>query len=310
VHPSEILPVPDYAALVPAHFLHPPAVRVLPGARSHLGVPYATPPGWRALRLDLHLPEGPGPHPVVVYAHGGSWLGGMPGHGPWHGLPARGTAVASVGYRLAGEVPFPEPVEDLRAAIRWVRSHADRYDLDPHRVAGWGSSAGAYLMTMAALSGERPLGRPIGDGVGAAGVDAVVDHYGPADLGRLLDDAHEPTSEGQAGTAAVLRTFLGRDPDGSDNPDDPANPLRLAGPGAPPFLIVHGDADHRVGLAQSRWLHAGLRAAGVPAELVVLPGADHADPAFFDPVEVERVLAFLTAVWDRAAVPVPSRSSP
>ena len=306
VHPSEILPVPDYAALVPAPFLDPPEVRVLPGARSRLGIPYAVPPGWRALRLDLHLPDGPGPHPVVVYAHGGSWLGGMPGHGPWHTLPARGIAVASVGYRLAGEVPFPEPVEDVRAAVRWTRAHGVRYGLDPDRVAGWGSSAGAYLMTMAALSGERPLGRPVGDGRGAAGLTAVVDHYGPADLGRLLDDAHGPTPEGQAATAAVVARFLGREPDGAD---DPANPLRLAGPSSPPFLIVHGDADHRVGLAQSRWLHAGLRAAGVEAELAVLPGADHADPAFFAAPETDRVVGFLSAVWDRVAVPVPTGST-
>jgi acetyl esterase/lipase len=96
----------------------PPAMRVLPATRSHLGIPFATVPRWRPVRLDLHVPDAQGPHPVVVYAHSGSWTGGIPDHGPWHTLPRRGIAVA---YRLAHEVRFPEPVEDLRANRAGVR---------------------------------------------------------------------------------------------------------------------------------------------------------------------------------------------
>jgi hypothetical protein len=122
-HPSELLPPQDYAAMAPRALTEPHAVAALPGALSHLDVAYATMIGRRPLRLDLHVSAGsPGPHPVVVYAHGGSFVGGIPALGPWTSLPAQGIAVASVAYRLAGEVPFPEPVEDIRAAIRWVRA--------------------------------------------------------------------------------------------------------------------------------------------------------------------------------------------
>jgi acetyl esterase/lipase len=125
--------------MAPRALTEPHAVAALPGARSHLDVAYATMIGQRPLRLDLHVPAGsPGPHPVVVYAHGGSFAGGIPALGPWTSLPAQGIAVASVVYRLAGEVPFPEPVEDLRAAIRWVCAAAPRFGLDPR-----GSPAGA-----------------------------------------------------------------------------------------------------------------------------------------------------------------------
>ncbi len=96
----------------------PPAVRVLPATRSHPGIPFATIPGRRPARIDLHVPEWGGPHPVVVYAHGGSWTGGRPDDGPWHTLPREGIAVASVAYRLGHEVTFPEPVELVRGAHR------------------------------------------------------------------------------------------------------------------------------------------------------------------------------------------------
>jgi acetyl esterase/lipase len=285
----------DYASLAPAALSEPHPVRVLPGARSFLHLPYATVLGWRPLRLDLHLPaDGPGPHPVVVYAHGGSFLGGIPAMGPWHSLPGRGIAVASVAYRLAGEARFPDPVEDIRAAVRWVRASAARFELDPGLVAGWGSSAGAYLVTMAALAGDRPLGREVGEHLDLPStVSAVVDHYGVADFARLGADAHENTPEQLRGLRRVSEQFLG------GGTGEGADPLALAGPGSPPFLIMHGDDDHRVGLAQSRRLHAGLTAAGVRSELVVVPGADHAGPEFSSPELVGRAVSFLAEAWGR-----------
>src|SRR6201999_141620 len=82
-HPSELLPPQDYAAMAPRALTEPHAVAALPGALSHLNLAYATMIGWRPLRLDLHVPAGsPGPHPVVVYAHGGSFVGGIPALGP------------------------------------------------------------------------------------------------------------------------------------------------------------------------------------------------------------------------------------
>jgi acetyl esterase/lipase len=301
-HPSELVAPIDYTTLAPAALTAPHAVAALPGARSHLGIAYATAIGWRPLRLDLHVPDrGSGPFPVVVYAHGGSFVGGIPAMGPWHTLPAHGIAVASVGYRLAGEVHFPDPVEDVRAAIRWVRAHATAFGLDAARVAGWGSSAGAYLMTMAGLAGDEPLGRAVGDDLDQpSALTAVVDHYGGSDLSRVREDALPGSTEEQlTGIENVVRRFLGFDPHREPARAAAADPTALASRrrGGPPFLIMHGDADRRVGPGQSRRLHDALTAAGVRSELVVVAGADHAAPEFAAPDAVRRVLGFLQDTW-------------
>ena len=159
-HITDLVTHVDYRQFAPPALVEPRACEVLPGAVSYLDLPFASDAGWRPLRLDLHVPKRTEAAPVVVYAHAGSFLAGIKEMGPWHSLPGQGIAVASVEYRLSGEVQFPEPIEDVRAAIRWVRAHSDRFNLDASRVAGWGSSAGAYLMLMAALDGPSPGGRP------------------------------------------------------------------------------------------------------------------------------------------------------
>lgn len=300
-HPSELVAPMDYEAMAPRSLTQPHPVNALPGAVSYLNIAYATVIGWRPLLLDLHLPAaGPGPYPVVVYAHGGGWPGGIKAMGPWHSLPARGIAVASVAYRLSGEARFPDPVEDLRAAIRWVRAHAQQYLLDADRVAGWGSSAGAFLMALAGVLGDEPLGRPVGTHEEvSAGLSAVVDHYGVADPSRLREDAYDNSEQEMDAFDGVVRQFLGFDPRDPGSAEPSLDPLAVAarrGAG-PPFLIMHGDRDRRVGLGQSRRLHDGLTALGISSQLTVIPGADHGAPQFFAPDTVETVTAFLHRTW-------------
>ena len=285
---------PDYAALIPDGFTCPPAVRVLPHTLSHLGVVFDSPPGYRPLRLDVHLPDsGPGPHPVVLYAHGGSLVGGVPGYGPWHTLPTQGVAVVSVGYRLAAEATFPHPVDDLLRALDWIGDHAAAYQLDTDRIAGWGSSAGGYLMTMAAArdTGQR--------------LSAVVNHYGPGPLASFAATLRGPGDHRPvlpAPERAMLRYFLGFDPVDEPERAAQADPVAHVVAGRmPPVLLVHGDQDARVDLASSRLLCRGLQDAGVHAELRVLPGQGHAAPAFFAADEVDRVVRFIRGTWRNSA---------
>lgn len=294
-HPDDLMPHLDYPTLVPGSLLEPPPVEVLPGAVSHLQVRYADVLGWRPLRLDLHVPATPveGICPVVVYVHGGSFLGGLPTMGPWTTLPRRGISVASVSYRLSGEVAFPEPVEDVRAALHWLGEHAAAYGLDAGKVALWGSSAGAYLAALVAVSGSRPLGRPVGSVDGDVPVSAVITHYAVTAPDLLREDAFRNSDEEIAALEDVMRNFF----DGTSSvPTAVAD--HLSGQShVPPFLLMHGDADRRVGLGQSRRLHAALQAHGVPSELVVIPGADHGSPAFEAVETVDRVHDFLRRVW-------------
>jgi acetyl esterase/lipase len=218
--------------------------------------------------------------------------------GPWAFLLAAGYAVASVDYRLSGEAQFPGPVHDVAAAVRWVRAHAGPYGLDGGRVIGFGSSAGAYLVNAVALAGDSDPGLtgrlgPTPDL--SCALAAVIDHYAPADFLTFDEDAREDSMEPANAPGTSAARFLGFVP--ADRPADAerANLCRYASAASPPFLIGHGDADRRVGIGQSRRLHAALTRAGARAELVVIPGADHGSPEFDQQLLHDQTLAFLAS---------------
>jgi acetyl esterase/lipase len=291
----------DHALYVPGPMLDPPPVAVLPGARSHLQVPYAEIHGWRALRLDVHLPDsaGPGPWPVAVYVHGGSFLTGLPGMGPWAALPGRGIAVVSVTYRFSGETTFPAPVEDVRAAVDWVRARADRYGLDPTRIALWGGSAGGYLAALVAVTPDRPIARtPRLLGVESpapgerASPAAVVTQYALTDPALLRADALPGTETAADQLIRAVSPFFGDGP----TPRAVLDHLRNAH-GVPPFLVMHGGADQRVGVGQGRRLHEGLVRAGVPSTFRVLPDADHGTAEWSHSDVVDLVVDHLATSW-------------
>jgi hypothetical protein len=135
----------------------PPARTESTGVRTRLDVPYAT-AGGDTLRLDLALPAGAGPHPVVVLLHGGGWEGGHRSamHDEMRLLAARGYAAATVSYRLtqAPRDVFPAAVRDVRCAVRWLRASAPALGLDGERIGALGFSAGAYLASMLGVAAD------------------------------------------------------------------------------------------------------------------------------------------------------------
>ena len=264
------------------------ALHIFDGVVSHLELAYATPPGFRPLVLELHVPQ---PRdgvavPVVVYTHGGGFFGGTRAMGPWAFLLAAGYAVASVDYRLNGEARFPGPVHDLAAAVRWIRARAGDYGLDPDRVAGFGSSAGAYLVNAVALAGDDhpDLTGSLGPTPGlSCRLAAVIDHHGPADFLTFDDDAGEDIMEPANAPGTSAARVLGFVPADRPAAAERANLCRYATAASPPFLIAHGDADRRVGIGQSRRLHAALTSAEARAELIVVPDGDHGSAEFDQP---------------------------
>ncbi|GAA1002496.1 alpha/beta hydrolase [Acrocarpospora pleiomorpha] len=298
--PIEVIPY----TVVDQRLLEPVAVSVLDGATSYLNVAIGSHVGWRPLRVDLHVPAThPAPFPVVVYAHGGAFVAGVKEMGPWAGLPSRGIAVVSVEYRLAGEARYPEPVEDIVTAIRWVRSSADQFGLDPGRVAGWGSSAGGYLMGRAALSGGNTGGGPVAELADhSAELDAVVLHYAPVDLGAVLDvAAADPSLRDRL--AVTIDLVYGRTLDDADLPEVLEHGSVVAAARRaerlPAFLLAHGSADRTVPLAQSRMLRDAIAERGGSCELVVVDGQEHASPVFAEPEIVDPTIEFLFAAWAR-----------
>jgi acetyl esterase/lipase len=283
---------PEFDTLAP--------VEVFPGVASHLDRAYATVLGHRPLTLDLHIPHRPAttPIPVVVYAHPGGFFAGIKQMGPWRFLLEAGVAVASVQYRLSAEAVFPAAIHDVAAAVRWVRANADRYGLDADRIVGFGSSAGAYLISAVALAGD---GSELVGSVGphpetSCGLAAVVEHYGPTDMLKYDEDAPADVIEMMEGPDSTLARFFGFALASRPDTVERGNLCRLAHPGAPPFLIAHGDHDRRVGIEQARRLHRALTAAGVQADLVEIADGDHGSPQFNAPPMHRRTLAFLESV--------------
>ena len=146
--------------------------------------------GNKSLKLDLYVPDGAGPFPVIVWVHGGGWTSGdkaLSASGPQVRQTARGYAVASINYRFSQEAKFPAQIEDCKAAVRWLRAHAAEHNLDPARIAVWGDSAGGHLASlMGASGGASDLEGDEGNLDYSSRVEAVVDWFGPSTCSKCL----------------------------------------------------------------------------------------------------------------------------
>lgn len=245
-----------------------------------------------ALDLDLYLPAKPAaqPLPVLVWVHGGGWNSGSRHNCPYLWLAGEGFAVATIDVRLLHAAQWPAQIDDPRAAIRWLRENAAAHGLDPQRIAIAGGSSGGHV---AAVVGTTPP--PLEERTSSR-VQAVIDLYGPADLLTM-----PPNVPGPGKTEAALARANGARLLGGIVRDRPekakeASALYQVSHDDPPFLILHGDKDPQVPLEQSRRLHAKLKEAGVPSELIVLPGAGHGGKAFDAPEIRAKVLAFMRAM--------------
>ncbi len=256
-----------------------------------------------AQKLDLFLPEhGAGPFPVVLHIHGGafaigdkrdihvlSYLKGL----------ARGYAVASINYRLSGEAVFPAGLQDIKAAIRWLRANAGRHHLDPRRFAACGGSAGGNYAAMVGLTPERTeFDDPaLGNLQFPCDVQAAVDMFGPIDFLKMDEQLAEsglgPGDHSQAHSPESR--YLGAKI--TDVPDRVrlANPMTYIHKDMPPILIQHGRKDHLVPFQQSVIFAEAIRQFVGPerVEFEILENADHADPLFETDENTSRMFTFL-----------------
>lgn len=231
----------------------------------------------RDLMLDLYVPaDTAGPCPVVVWIHGGAFTRGdrkkMPEQ--YGALISRGIAVASIEYRLSHEATFPAQLLDVRAAIRYLRSHAASLGIAPDALGLWGASAGGHLAALAGLLGIREQLPGEGDVHGDVSVRAVSEAYGPTDMTTSAPRPKLATPPGLSGPSWSDR-FLGGAPDELPELARTASPLHHVHPDAPPFPICHGTADDLVSWRHSWNLHTELVAAGVESELYLLDDYRH-----------------------------------
>jgi acetyl esterase/lipase len=258
------LVAPTSAATRPPHFLR------------DLAYAPAQPAGTRGHLLDLYLPAQPAttPRPVLIVMGGSGWFaddgkGYAPALAPY--FTAHDFVVAGVSTRSSYQVKFPGQVDDVRAAVRWLRGNAGRFGFDPRRIAVLGDSSGGWTALMAGFTG--------------AGVQAVVDLYAPVDFPRMdahmlpgacdsfnrvfhLDACHASAASPESALLGCpILTCLDR--------AALANPISHVTSSAPPVLIIHGTQDGLVPLEQSDLLFDALAAASVPATYYTVPGAGH-----------------------------------
>lgn len=244
----------------------------------------------RAMLLDLYLPESTGkPLPLIIWIHGGAWMAGSKNDSsPALRFTTEGYAVAHVGYRLSQEAKFPAQIYDCKAAVRWLRGNAAKYDLDAKRFVAWGASAGGHLVALLGTSGGvADLEGNVNESKESSRVQAVVDWFGPTDFLHI----GEPESDLRHNAPDSPESRLIGGPL-LENKDKGANasPITYVSKDAPAFLIMHGDRDRTVPFNQSELLYAALKKAGVDATLVPLKGAGH---GFGGPEAINPVRDFL-----------------
>jgi acetyl esterase/lipase len=246
--------------------------------------------GGVARLADVFLPSSHHtPVPVVIWLHGGGWRFGDRRLAPDLASFSRhsGLAVVSIDYRLSDEARFPAPVEDVKTAVRWVRSVASRFGFDERNIGLWGSSAGAHLAACAALSSENEFLSDEHPGYSSA-VRAVLDGYGPTNLGRIDEHRSSVRPAGNDAESILVGGVLpAGDPGsfesrliGAPLSDAPqlvqlADPVHYVHSASPPFLILHGLADTLIPAEQSRYLFYALQDAACDATLVLFQNLRH-----------------------------------
>jgi acetyl esterase/lipase len=281
------------ALCAPAAQAQPKRAKLPPGTAEHRDLRYG--PHKERNVLDLFVPKADKPLPLVIWVHGGAWLAGSKNGGnPAMPLLDKGYAVASINYRSSQQAIFPAQIEDCKAAVRFLRANAKKYNLNPDAFGVWGASAGGHLVALLGTSGDvKELEGKVGDHTDVSSrVQCVVDFFGPTDLTKMGE---------QAGPKSAL------DHDAADSPESKlvggpiqtkkelaakANPITFVTKDDPPVLMLHGDKDPLVPLAQSELLLDSLKKAGVEAELVVVKGNGHGGPGFASVENQEKIAKF------------------
>ncbi len=222
------------------------------------------------LSMELVAPgEAPdGPLPVIAYIHGGGWNHGSKDvHGKrLAGIARRGYIAASLMYRLTPQHAYPAQIEDILAAIRFLKANAATYHIAPDRINLWGSSAGGHLASLAGTAANDVHYNKHGIREDQTeSVFSVVDFSGP-NCGFLSSFAARSSS---------MRAFLGGFP--SDKPDvaTEAMPITHVDADDPPFFVAHGTDDRTVPIQLSRQFVEALLKAGGQVTYHEFEGAGH-----------------------------------
>ncbi len=266
-------------------------------ATTFTNVAYATTSS--AQQMDIYLPAGSGPFPVVVVIHGGAFMmGSKSGEAAnCNALTAQGYAAVSIDYRLSGEAKYPAQIEDCKAAVRFLKANATKYKLNPEKMGSWGASAGGNLASLlGTTSGVAELeGASLGNATYSSKVIASVDWFGPinfltmdaeaAALGFTITTNSSTSPESKLMGAAVqtIPAQVAK-----------ANPTTYITSDDAAFFIQVGSLDRNIPYTQSQNFYNALKttlgANKVSFELI--DGAGHGGSQFSSTTNLAKVIAF------------------
>lgn len=250
--------------------------------------------GETSLKLDLHRPQGENP-PLIVYVHGGGWRAGSKEDVPIADLYEKGFAIASVDYRLSTQAVFPAQVQDIKAAIRFLRAKAGLFHINASKIAIIGSSAGGHLAALVGVSnGNQEIEGKVGGHLDqSSDLQVIVSYYGASNLESILSQS---TQKGRDFRIPALKLLLGDTPDKKPELAKLASPVTHLDKNDPPLLLIHGDSDPQMPPQQSQELAKAYQALGLPVTLIMLPGSLHGGSEFYDEERTDLVAKFLDKV--------------
>lgn len=228
------------------------------------------------LQMDLLIPQVSTPLPAVIFVPGGGFVSANRARMPQlrMNLAENNFVVASMTYRTAPNATFPQPIEDVKAAIRFLKASAQKFNVDADKIFVIGDSAGGYLTAFAAVThGDNIFN--VGDNLHvSSAIAAAVDLYGVTSI-KPFD-------------SPIKKLFL------NETSPDVANPVNYVNKNSAPMLLMHGRADSVVSPAQTDLLFQALKAQGVEAERYIIPNANHADDYWQQQEVFDVIIEFLT----------------
>lgn len=252
--------------------------------------------------MDVVMPkQGEGPYPTVVCIHGGGFRAGnrasfLP---IAYKLAQAGYVAVTVSYRLSPGHQFPAAVEDVKAAVRFLRANADRFQVDPDRIGAAGASAGGTLALMLGVTGGVDQFEGSGPALDQSSrVQAVVNFFGATNFVKSYGASVD--------AAEVLPMFLGGDVDHAYQLHVQSSPLNWVSPDDAPTLTLHGTKDRYVAFEQGQWITERLREAGVTAEIIAFQDVDHGFGAFGP--RLDEAIASMLVFFNKHLAKTPQRT--
>ena len=254
------------------------------------------------LRLDVVAPAEPGERrPAILQIHGGSWVMGDKREQGWpllSHLAANGWVCFNANYRLSPGATFPDHLVDLKAALAWIREHADDWGIDPDFIAVTGGSAGGHLAALMALSANDPEYQPGFEDADTT-LQACVPIYGVYDFTSRLGENRLPFWYRRL-EQQIMKAFRDEEPEKFRR----ASPIERIHPGAPPFFVIHGDRDTLAPVEEARYFADELgKVSGAPVHYAELSGAQHAFDLFCSPRTAHMLVAVLKFLDATRAAP-------